>query len=719
MIEIVAGVGIALVAPQYSVYSIGIGVLTKLYHIKTTQSKSNPSTPLASSHDNISNSDQDITLEWNNIAVELLTKSKSGSSKKSILHSTSGTAKPGRLLGIFGPSGAGKSTFLDALAGRVAFSKSIEVFGSVTINKIPAGTSDQRKQAYLVQEPVFFSQLTVEETLMFAAQTNPDFRSISESESVNKSKERVQELIKKLGLVSCAHTRVGSASERGISGGERKRLALACELLGAPRLIFADEPTTGLDSFQAERVIKVLRKLADEGFTVICTVHQPSERIYEMLDDVLLIAEGGRVVYHGEGRGAPNEYFTKLNEPAPEHVSYPEHFLELLTVDHETAETVSVSSSRLERLVNAYNASVNQQISGDESPVDEATASTVLKQPVRLGLVSQVQVLFQRAWRQISRDKRLFLQRMIPAVMSALTFGWIYWQFGLSQSTILDRMGLLQVACINSAMLSLVKTLYIFPIEKDVVQREQSRGAYNVLPYMLSKLAADLPVGAIFPAVFGTTVYTMSGLQRSLVKFGSFLLIVTLESFTAGAMGLAVGAIAPSVQAAVALGPNMMTLFIVFGGYYVNAESVPWVLRWVPNISMIRWAFRALAINEFDGLFFDVSGPADAATGEQALARIGIDYAEMGGSAGAAVRSSIGYQMRILGAFYCLTYCLLVVKKPKYAEPKVKQSKVEIELIEDAGGDQTDHIAEQNVAETAGDKKNNTDVSADATSATS
>ncbi|KAA8490515.1 ABC transporter G family member 7 [Porphyridium purpureum] len=583
-----------------------------------------------------------------------------------LLDSVSGVAKPGRLLAIMGPSGAGKSTLLDSLAGRLPKSNAIELEGYIFVNGAHAGSASTRNQAYLVQDPVFFSQLTVRETLLFAAQTSTTLRNKDQATCV----AACDSLIAKLGLTTCADTCIGDSSARGISGGERKRVALACELLGAPKLVFADEPTTGLDSFQAEKVMQALRKLADEGHTVVISIHQPNERVYKMFDDLLLLAEGGRAVYFGEANDKAAAYFGELGFPLPEHFSHPDHFLELITIDRSSVESQRISELRLDSFVRRFSESFVKPT----LPVGTSKhTSRAFIQPIPLG--TQLKLLFERSWRQIKRNKRYFMQRMIPSVMSSLLFGIIYGNIGLGQSSVMDRLGLLQVATINTAMLSLVRTLYIFPVEKSVVQSERAKSAYELFPYLASKLVADTPIAAIFPAAFGTILYAMCGLQRSLPKFFSFLAITVAESFTASAHGLVVGALASSVEAAVSIGPNSMTLFTVFGGYYVNSESVPWLLRWVPNISLIRWGFQAKCINEFDGLMFESVGESDVQTGEEALARVGFGDC--------SVWTALCNELRILGTLYCITYAVLLMKQPKFTEPSVPEPRRAKATVED------------------------------------
>jgi ABC-type multidrug transport system ATPase subunit len=122
--------------------------------------------------------------------------------------------------------------------------------------------------------------------------------------------ERVDSVIQELGLSKCADTLIGVPGRlKGVSGGEMKRLAFACEVLTNPALFFCDEPTSGLDSYMAQNVIEVLRTLAEQGKTIVCTIHQPSSQVYSLFDKVLLMAEG-RLAYLGDLESA-GEFFSK------------------------------------------------------------------------------------------------------------------------------------------------------------------------------------------------------------------------------------------------------------------------------------------------------------------------------------------------------------------------------------------------------------------------
>lgn len=170
-----------------------------------------------------------------------------------------------------------------------------------------------RISGFVHQDDIFIASLTVEEHLNFMGHLKLDRR-----ETKFERYRIVKELIEKTGLKSCSRTRIGAEGEgKMLSGGEKKRLAFATELLTKPTILFCDEPTTGLDSFSAQQLISTLQSLAHQGTAIICTIHQPSSQLFAMFDQVMLLAEG-RVAFMGEPDDAmhffkKNGYVCPLN----------------------------------------------------------------------------------------------------------------------------------------------------------------------------------------------------------------------------------------------------------------------------------------------------------------------------------------------------------------------------------------------------------------------
>ncbi|KAK5842552.1 hypothetical protein PVK06_004924 [Gossypium arboreum] len=603
-----------------------------------------------------------VTITWRNITCSL--SDKHSKSVRFLLKDVSGEAKPGRLLAIMGPSGSGKTTLLNVLASQILASPRLALSGLLEFNGKPSSTKAY-KFAYLRQEDLFFSQLTVRETLSLAAELQ-----LSEISSVEERDEYVNNLLFKLGLVSCADSIIGDAKVRGISGGEKKRLSLGCELIASPSVIFADEPTTGLDAFQAEKVMETLRLLAQDGHTVICSIHQPRGSVYGKFDDIVLLTEG-TLVYAGPARDQPLEYFSRFGYQCPDHANPAEFLADLISIDYSSADSVYSSKKRIDALVEAFSTQSSAvlyatPLTGKTGPKQGMKFGKKIAAKRKGGWWRQFWLLLKRAWMQASRDGPTNKVRARMSIASAIIFGSVFWRMGRSQTSILDRMGLLQVTAINTAMAALTKTVGVFPKERAIVDRERAKGSYALGPYLLSKLIAEIPVGAAFPLMFGAVLYPMARLHPTFSRFGKFCGIVTVESFAASAMGLTVGSMVPTTEAAMALGPSLMTVFIVFGGYYVTADNTPIIFRWIPRASLIRWAFQGLCINEFTGLKFDCQNSFDVQTGEQALYRYSLG--------GTCIRDTVIAQSRILLFWYSTTYLLLEKNKPKYLQLKAPAS---------------------------------------------
>ena len=528
--------------------------------------------------------------------------------------------------------------------------KGLILSGEVTVNG--ERTRSARLQGYVTQDDAFFSQMTVLETLTLAAKLR-----LPSSMAEERKETLVRGLISQLGLARCADTRVGGGKVRGISGGERKRLAIACELLASPSLLFLDEPTSGLDSFSSLSVMGALKDLASRGHTVVASVHQPRGAIWDLFDDLVVLSEGGVPLYVGRACDAVAFFEAAAGVACPPHANPADWLLDIAAIDHSSDAAARESRARIAQLAKAW-AMRGAQGAATGAHAAAAPTSSALLVPA-LPWWKQFNLLFQRAWRQVMRDKAAFTARLASSLSSALIFASIFWRLDSSQAAIQSRLGLLQVCAVNAAMSSLMKTLSVFPRERNVVQRERAAGAYDVGPYFAAKLAAELPTGALFPALFGAAVYPACGLQRSGVRFLRFMGLLTLESFSSSAIGMTISALVPSAEAAIAAGPAIMVVFIVFGGVYVSQDTVPRPLRWIPRISLIKQAFEGLCVNELRGATFIATAPGDAATGNMVLRRIAFEHSTIG--------DTVGAQTRILAANWLLTYVILQRKRPRFA----------------------------------------------------
>ncbi|XP_021295420.1 ABC transporter G family member 24-like [Herrania umbratica] len=241
---------------------------------------------------------------------------------KHLLRCVTGKIKPGRITAVMGPSGAGKTTFISALAGKAIGCK---MTGLILINGKNESIRSYRKIiGYVPQDDIVHGNLTVEENLWFNAKCRlPSHLSKPDKVLV------VERVIESLGLQMVRDSLVGTVEKRGISGGQRKRVNVGLEMVMEPSLLILDEPTSGLDSASSQLLLRALRHEALEGVNICMVLHQPSYALFQMFDDLVLLAKGGLTVYHGSAKKA-EEYFAGLGIHVPERVNPPDHFIDIL-----------------------------------------------------------------------------------------------------------------------------------------------------------------------------------------------------------------------------------------------------------------------------------------------------------------------------------------------------------------------------------------------------
>jgi ABC-type multidrug transport system ATPase subunit len=526
-------------------------------------------------------------LVWQSLRV--CVPSKRGRARRA-LDDVSGRAVPGRVAAIMGPSGGGKSTLLNAITNRTPATAGVSIEGGrLLLDGVPANRAPL-KLAYVTQNNLAYAQLTVRETLSLAAQlrsTNP---------------ERVDRVIRLMGLSACADTPVGDDSTPGISGGERKRLALACDALGDPAIFCADEPTTGLDTFAAFQVMENLRSLAHEyGKTVIVSLHQPRGAIWNKVDDLYLLSEG-QLVYGGAREDAAG-FFKGLGLNPDVGTSEAEFVVDAVSVDYSNQQRHDDSLRAIANYARACKEKQSREkqavpharVNGAANGTDGDGKNLRSEQRPLVNAPTQFRLLLSRSWKQVLRDKKARSSRIASTVSSATTFAILFWRLSRDSASIKSRIGLMQVSAVSTAMTSLVKTIGVFSKEKQIVNQERARGLYNPGPLATAKVIAETPLASIYPLLFGAIVYPSTRLRPSFDAACRFAGIVTLESFSASGIGLAVSAATPSYEAASATGPSIMTMFIVFSSF---APKTPWVLSWIPKISVIGRAVEALMLNE-------------------------------------------------------------------------------------------------------------------------
>ena len=229
---------------------------------------------------------------------------------RAVLEGVSGTFLPGRMVAIMGPSGAGKTTFMNVLCGKATYG---EMTGEVSFNEGQLDLHTMKQgMGFVPQDDIVHEQLTVRENVFFSAKLrNPHNTPEALLEEV------VEDVLNVMQMTHIQNSVVGGVEERGISGGQRKRVNIGLELAARPTVLYLDEPTSGLDSTSSLQVINSLSKMARLDMTIAMVIHQPRYPLFSLFDDVLLLGPGGRTVYLGPSQGAKT-YFTSMGFGMPD-----------------------------------------------------------------------------------------------------------------------------------------------------------------------------------------------------------------------------------------------------------------------------------------------------------------------------------------------------------------------------------------------------------------
>ncbi|CAE8665440.1 unnamed protein product [Polarella glacialis] len=414
-----------------------------------------------------------VGVAVNSQGIFLCKDKRSGgeASKKQILQGITGSALGGRMLAIMGGSGAGETTMLDMLTLRKTSRVSVE--GSVTLNGEPLTEHLLLKFAsHVAQDSLLWCGLTTRESLEYCAEL------YGQQLSMAQRAELVEAVICQTGLKSCEHTRVGNAFIKGLSGGQRKRLCIGEALMKQPAMLVLDEPTTSLDSSSAAEVVQLLRRMAKaSNILVICTIHQPSQRIFGLFDDVLVLARG-RVAYAGPVEDA-GRHMQSINVPPMEHgSSLPEYLMDITNSDF-------TDEQKIQNIWDHWSAS--------EQAIVLAETAAPMREAKMRGLVAQTLILCRRQAIMTMRDPTVYSARWVFAATANLFFSVVYIDArDRNQEQVLPRIWLLGF-CLGAPVFMSVVVIAVYYQDFLIYKKEIGNGMYQPAAYVLSQTIVMIP----------------------------------------------------------------------------------------------------------------------------------------------------------------------------------------------------------------------------------
>lgn len=551
-----------------------------------------------------------FVLSFHNLtySVKINKKLPSGLDHKVLLNDISGEAKEGEIMAVLGASGSGKSTLIDGLADRISkesLKGSVHLNGEVLESKLLKVIS-----AYVMQEDLLFPMLTVEETLMFSA----EFR-LPRALSKSKKKARVEALIDQLGLRSAANTVIGDEGHRGVSGGERRRVSIGIDIIHDPIILFLDEPTSGLDSTSAFMVVNVLQRIARSGSIVIMTIHQPSSRILNLLDRLLLLSRG-QTVFNGTSSDLPM-FFSEFGHSIPENENRTEFALDHIRELEESPQgtqgmvnfnkswqqqqqrkNTSLPSRTLPRmsLSDAISASISKGklVSGGAN--DESNPTSVPKYANPFWL--EVYVIGKRSFLNSRRMPELFGIRLGAIVVTGTILATIFWHLDQSPKGAKERLGFFAFA-MSTTFYTCAEAIPTFLQERYIFMRETAYNTYRRSSYVLSQALISIPsliiLSLTFAAITFWAVGLAGGLQGFLYYFGFIL-----ASFWAGHSFVTfLSGVVTHVMLGFTVVVAILAYFLLFSGFFITRDRIPSYWQWFHYISLVKYPYEGVLQNEF------------------------------------------------------------------------------------------------------------------------
>ncbi|KAL3664394.1 hypothetical protein V7S43_010717 [Phytophthora oleae] len=609
-----------------------------------------------------------LTLEWRSLQLEVPVQNAQTKEpqQKIILESMSGVARPGELLVVMGPSGAGKSSLLDCISGR-----NNAIKGKVTVNGSPWTKKLKRFAAYVMQEDLFHATLTVKEHLALQARLR-----MSGSCTPEEYLRRVDTLLEEFGLSKSKDTLIGGWIQRGISGGERKRLALATELLTNPSVLFADEPTSGLDSFMAKSVVQQLRRLAvNEGRTVVATIHQPSSEVFALFDKLELLADGASI-YQGKTADVV-DYFATCGFECPNFMNPADYFMEKTVVvdgdtDHAGVERVRMlkeawkahatkQNTRVE-VVNPQDV-ISSGPSGDIVSTSRSDEEKMDFEDSRASLWEQIHVLATRNALRLLRDKTALRLQSVQTLVTTVLVGIIFFQLELDQQGVSNFSGAFFYIVTEQVYGASMPAIMSVPMELPIVYREYDIGLYSVASWYAAKNLCELPQQVILPIISLLPLYFLVGIGHDFSMYIQMQLVLILLHSACVAFGYCISCVCRRIDIAPLAGNIVLMPLLLLGGLFIDLSDVPAVLRWVQYITPFRYGYYGL-MRVFWRRVGEISCD-DVAAGETCAARTGLQVLTNKGISNRSVVSDLLLLLALSVAFRVIGYIALAINVGK------------------------------------------------------
>lgn len=521
---------------------------------------------------------------------------------KTILHPMSFDIPSNSITCIVGGSGSGKTTLLNCLANRKISKKSLIQTGSIKYNN--EDNIDSFRHAYVIQQDILLPTLTCFETLLYSAELKlPKLTSKHERESL------VNEIILTLGLKECKDTLVGDNRNKGLSGGERRRLSVGLQLISNPSILFLDEPTTGLDNYNAYLLCKSFQHLAKRlNKTIIMSIHQPRADIFKLFDTVLILSKGK--LCYGSSYQNIIPHFNSLGFVIPEtKVNPADFYVDVTSIDTRTRAQELESTERVRRITDVWERQMEKLSSLEDIHVcvNEMTAENIIFQDVgRAPFFRELGILVRRNLKLQYRDPIGWFTVLFEALFLGLLCGWLFFKPDSSAAGIRStQSSLYSTSSLQCYLFLLYETYRLCQSDLKVFDRERMENCISIPGFLIARRISKFVTEDFWvPVLFSLTTYFMYGLRTDSPKY-FFKYFAGCLVFHINTMSFATFSASCSRDVSIAtLVSNLnFTFQSMTNGIFANARQLPVYVRWCKYVAYLWYSFGYLASNQFTNFY--------------------------------------------------------------------------------------------------------------------
>ncbi|KAL7574130.1 hypothetical protein ACA910_014815 [Epithemia clementina (nom. ined.)] len=508
--------------------------------------------------------------------------------QKNILTDVSGVVKFGRVLAVMGPSGAGKTTLINALTLNAQYGVAT---GSVKLNGIPLTFKIFKEHCFVVQQQdKHWPYLTCRETLKYAAQL---YGVVAKSEE----DALVDEIISKMGLMVCADT----ANAR-LSGGQRRRLSIGLALVKQPRVLFLDEPTSGLDAASAMNIMQeIVRVAKEERIITVCTIHQPSTKVYNNFDQVMIMSRG-RIAYVGEKNDAV-PYFDSIGHSLPHNTNPAEFFLDLVNSDFSDEAAVAgildMWEEKGEGGVQSSHHSTGKGVDNDQEGVVNLE---------KKAMAPEILILFRRHFTLIVRDPILYIGRCLVFFVSCLIFSLVYLKARKDDQDQVQNKFWIAIWLVGVPTQMGVVAVYALNDEFKSLLNETKNGMLSGSSYVFAKSILVLPVMFIFGFfALGIPFYVVMGAPGA--SFGMCLILFACNMYVFESIAECLSVCFDDPILGMLQFMNFWFGSFLFGGFLIPLRDLYWPFELFYYIWPYSYYVRSFVYNYFIDIDWNPCNP--------------------------------------------------------------------------------------------------------------